>query len=178
MRQHFISCLEKGTISMFPIRKERRRQKKTWRRKEKLRFTVFVGCLNFQLQNWLNAHCARSGFTSHAWLWMKTLLCAIPYGTVETVWHESWQLAIMLHIIIVLGGTVFTEGGHYSLVNWVLGRHYSLVNSVRGTKYGGDQIHYDTGMQAWYNYRYAGVIQLPIWRHDTTTDMQVWCNYQ
>ena len=25
----------------------------------------------------------------------------------------------MLHIIIVLGGTVFTEGGHYSLVNSV-----------------------------------------------------------
>ena len=25
----------------------------------------------------------------------------------------------MLHIIIVLGGTVFTEGGHYSLANSV-----------------------------------------------------------
>ena len=25
------------------------------------------------------------------------------------------------NIIIVLGGTVFTEGGHYSLVNFVLG---------------------------------------------------------
>ena len=25
----------------------------------------------------------------------------------------------MLHIIIVLGGTVFTEGGHYSLGNYV-----------------------------------------------------------
>ena len=56
----------------------------------------------------------------------------------------------MLHIIIVLRGTVFTEGGHYSLANSVRahiiivlgetvfteGGHYSLVNSVGG----GDKI--------------------------------------
>ena len=97
-------------------------QKRALRRKCNDHFKVLCSCkqlLYFQLQNWLNAHCARSGFTSHACIWMKTLLCAIPYGTVQTVWHESWQLAIMLHIIIVLGGTVFTEGGHYSLANSV-----------------------------------------------------------
>ena len=40
---------------------------------------------------------------------------------------------------MVLGGTVFTEGGHYSLVNCVLGGtvfteggNYSLVNCVLG----------------------------------------------
>ena len=36
MRQHFISCLEKGTISMFSIRKKRRRQKRNLKKKEKL----------------------------------------------------------------------------------------------------------------------------------------------
>ena len=75
---------------------------------------------------------------------MKTLLCAIPYGTVQTIWHESGQLAIMLHIIIVIGGTVFTEGGYYSLVNCVLGGHYSLANSVQVhiiIVLGGDNIH-------------------------------------
>ena len=35
MRQHFIACLEKGTISMFPIRKERRRQKKKFEEERK-----------------------------------------------------------------------------------------------------------------------------------------------
>ena len=35
-----------------------------------------------------------------------------------------------------LGGTLFTEGGHYSPVNFVLGGHYSPVNYVRG-----DNIH-------------------------------------
>ena len=34
------------------------------------------------------------------------------------------------------GGTLFTEGGHYSPVNFVLGGHYSPVNYVRG-----DNIH-------------------------------------
>ena len=47
----------------------------------------------------------------------------------------------MLHIIIVLGGTVFTEGGHYSLVNSV------RVGGGGGDQNkGGDQIHYDTGI--------------------------------
>ena len=39
MRQHFISCLEKGTISMFPIRKERRRQKRNLKKKEKIKIS-------------------------------------------------------------------------------------------------------------------------------------------
>ena len=34
----------------------------------------------------------------------------------------------------VLGGTIFPEGGHYSLVNFVLGGQNSLVNNVRGDK--------------------------------------------
>ena len=34
------------------------------------------------------------------------------------------------------GGTIFTEGGHFSLVNFVLGEHYSPVNIVQG-----DTIH-------------------------------------
>ena len=33
---------------------------------------------------------------------------------------------------LLLGGTIFTEGGHYSPVNNVLGGQYSLVNNVRG----------------------------------------------
>ena len=46
--------------------------------------------------------------------------------------------------MLVLGGTIFTEGGHYSPVNNVLGGHYSPVNNVRGDIFGGDTIHYDT----------------------------------
>ena len=38
---------------------------------------------------------------------------------------------------LVLGGTIFTEGGHYSPVNYVLGGQYSLVNNVRGDILGG-----------------------------------------
>ena len=34
-----------------------------------------------------------------------------------------------------LGGTLFTEGGHYSPVNFVLGGHYSPVNFVLGGHY-------------------------------------------
>ena len=48
---------------------------------------------------------------------------------------------------LVLGGTIFTEGGHYSLVNNVLGGQYSPVNKVRGDIFGGDTIHYDNGSQ-------------------------------
>ena len=48
---------------------------------------------------------------------------------------------------LVLGGTIFTEGGHYSPVNNVLGGQYSLVNNVRGDIFGGDTIHYDNGGQ-------------------------------
>ena len=43
------------------------------------------------------------------------------------------------------GGTLFTEGGHYSPVNFVLGGHYSPVNYVRGDILWGDSVHYDTG---------------------------------
>ena len=35
---------------------------------------------------------------------------------------------------LVLGGTIFTEGGHYS-----------PVNNVRGDIFGGDTVHYDNG---------------------------------
>ena len=42
---------------------------------------------------------------------------------------ESPQMTVLN---IVLGGTIFTEGGHYSPVNNVLGGQYSLVNNVRG----------------------------------------------
>ena len=34
-----------------------------------------------------------------------------------------------------IGGTLFTEGRHYSSVNFVLGGHYSPVNYVRGGQY-------------------------------------------
>ena len=37
---------------------------------------------------------------------------------------------------LVLGGTIFTEGGHYSPVNNVLGGQYSLVNNVGGGRGG------------------------------------------
>ena len=36
----------------------------------------------------------------------------------------------------VLWETIFTEGGHYSPVNNVLGGQYSLVNNVRGPAWG------------------------------------------
>ena len=42
---------------------------------------------------------------------------------------ESPQMKVLN---LVLGGTTFTEGGHYSPVNDVLGGQYSLVNNVQG----------------------------------------------
>ena len=42
---------------------------------------------------------------------------------------ESPQMKVLN---LVLGGTTFTEGGHYLPVNNVLGGQYSLVNNVRG----------------------------------------------
>ena len=36
------------------------------------------------------------------------------------------------------GGTLFSEGGHYSPVNFVLGGNYSPVNYVRGTLFTGE----------------------------------------
>ena len=38
---------------------------------------------------------------------------------------------------LVLGGTIFTKGGHSSPVNNVLGRQYSLVNNIREDISGG-----------------------------------------
>ena len=52
--------------------------------------------------------------------------------------HETPQMTVLN---LVLGGTIFTEGGHYSPVNNVLGGQYSLVNNVRG-----DTVHYDNGL--------------------------------
>ena len=46
---------------------------------------------------------------------------------------------------LALGRTIFTEGGHYSPVNNVLGGQYSLVNNVRGDIFRGDTVHYDNG---------------------------------
>ena len=48
---------------------------------------------------------------------------------------------------LVLGGTIFTKGGHSSPVNNVLGGHYSLVNNIREdiSVGGGDTVHYDSG---------------------------------
>ena len=45
--------------------------------------------------------------------------------------HESPQITVLN---LVLRGTIFTEGGHYS-----------PVNNVRGDIFGGDTVHYDTG---------------------------------
>ena len=45
--------------------------------------------------------------------------------------HEFPQITVLN---LVLGGTIFTEGGHYS-----------PVNNVRGDIFGGDTVHYDTG---------------------------------
>ena len=50
---------------------------------------------------------------------------------------------LMTVLNLVLGGTIFTEGGHYSPVNNVLGGQYSLVNNVREDIFGGDTVHYD-----------------------------------
>ena len=49
----------------------------------------------------------------------------------------------MTVLSLVLGGTIFTKGGHYSPVNNVLGGQYSPLNFVRGDIFGGDTIHYD-----------------------------------
>ena len=52
--------------------------------------------------------------------------------------HESLQMTVLN---LVLGETIFTEGGHYSPVNNVLGGQYSPVNNVRGDILGGDTVH-------------------------------------
>ena len=57
--------------------------------------------------------------------------------------HESPQMTVLK---LVLGGTIFTEGGHYSPVNNVQG-------DILG---GGDTVHYDnvipvTLLPEWYN---------------------------
>ena len=44
------------------------------------------------------------------------------------------------------GGTIFTEEGHYSPVNNVLGGQYSLVNNAWGDNFGRDTVHYDNGI--------------------------------
>ena len=46
---------------------------------------------------------------------------------------------------LVLGGKIFTEGGHYSPVNSVLVGQHSLVNNVQGDIFfvgGGEGGHY------------------------------------
>ena len=47
--------------------------------------------------------------------------------------HESPQMTVLN---LVLGGTIFTEGGHYSPVNNVRG-------DILGGVGGGDTVHYD-----------------------------------
>ena len=44
---------------------------------------------------------------------------------------ESPQMTVLNFVLGGGGGTIFTEGGHYSPVNNVLGGQYSLVNNVR-----------------------------------------------
>ena len=44
---------------------------------------------------------------------------------------------LALQDLVLRGGTIFTEGGHFSLVNFVLRGHYSPVNIVQG-----DTIHW------------------------------------
>ena len=50
---------------------------------------------------------------------------------------ESPQMTLLN---LVLGGAIFTEGGHYS-----------PVNNVGGGIFGGDTVHYDTGMPSLLN---------------------------
>ena len=47
------------------------------------------------------------------------------------------ELTQMTVLNLVLGRIIFTEGGHYSPVNNVLGEQYSLVNNVGGGGGGG-----------------------------------------
>ena len=53
-------------------------------------------------------------------------------------------------VIIYQGGQYspvnIVLGGHYLLVNNVQGGQYSLVNNVWGDNFGGDNIHYYTGL--------------------------------
>ena len=56
--------------------------------------------------------------------------------------HEFPQMTVLN---LVLGGTIFTEGGHYSPVNNVLGGQYSLVSNVREDILGEGTVHYDNG---------------------------------
>ena len=54
------------------------------------------------------------------------------------------HLLVLISADLVLGGTIFPEGGHYSPVNNVLGGQYSPVNNVQGDIFRGDTVHYDT----------------------------------
>ena len=71
--------------------------------------------------------------------------------------HESPQMTVLN---LDLGGTIFTEGGHYSPVNNVLGGQYSPVNNVRGDIFGGDTVHYDNVIPIAYCYRMGTTLSL------------------
>ena len=49
------------------------------------------------------------------------------------------HLLVLISADLVLGGTIFPEGGHYSPVNNVLGGQYSPVNNVQGDIFRGDR---------------------------------------
>ena len=60
---------------------------------------------------------------------LELLACFKMNSSSHLLVPESPQMTIFN---LVLGGTIFTEVGHYSPVNNVLGGQYSLVNNVRG----------------------------------------------
>ena len=64
--------------------------------------------------------------------------------------HESPQMTVLK---LVLGGTIFTEGGHYSPVNNVQG---DILGRGGGGGGGGDTVHYDTVRVTDYNIMYGG----------------------
>ena len=99
--------------------------------------------------------------TPYAWLHSLAGLCGLCGHSKLLKMNSFSHLLVpefpqMTVLNLVLGGTIFTEGGHYWLVNNVLGGQYSLVNNVRGDIFGGTLYTMTTVPVTQYNaHKYA-----------------------
>ena len=128
------SCLEKGTISMFPIRKERRRQKRNLKKKEKIK--IYCVCRMPELPTTKLIECS----LCKEWFHFTCMNMDENSSVCNTIWHctncLAWILTASYYVThynsfrgdsIHWGGTLFTCPG----------------DKIRG----GNQIHYDTGLE-------------------------------
>ena len=91
LRQHFISCLEKGTISMFPIMNERRRQKKNFlKKKEKIK--IYCVCRMPELPTTKLIECS----LCKAWFHFTCMNMDENSSVCNTIWHCTNCLAWIL----------------------------------------------------------------------------------